>query len=286
MSIEVVYRIADLRTRLAARRAEGSSIGLVPTMGALHSGHLSLMERARDENDTVVVSIFVNPTQFNQAEDYQRYPRTLATDVALCESVDVDLVFAPSAEEMYPDAAYTQVDVTTITDGLCGLHRPGHFRGVAVVVLKLLQIVQPDRAYFGEKDAQQLAMIQCLVRDLNVPVEIVPVPTVREEDGVALSSRNQLLTEEERDKAPVLYRALRAAADAIEAGERDPAAIRSIARAILETESAVRVEYLEVVDPVTMQPVTAIHGPVRIAVAAWLGSVRLIDNVAAAPPVK
>ncbi len=283
MSIEVVYTIAELRSRVAERRAEGSTIGLVPTMGALHSGHLTLMERARDENSTVVVSIFVNPTQFNQAEDYQRYPRSLATDVALCESVDVDIVFAPSSEEMYPEEVLTSVEVATITEGLCGAYRPGHFDGVATVVLKLLQIAQPDRVYFGEKDAQQLAMIQKLVRDLNVPVEVVPVPTVREEDGVALSSRNQLLSEADRDKAPLIYRALQAAAAVVECGSKDPAAVKRAAEAVLQKEPAIRVEYLEVVDPVTMRAVEAVNGPARVAVAAWLGGVRLIDNVLAAP---
>ncbi|MCX6625280.1 MAG: pantoate--beta-alanine ligase [Acidobacteria bacterium] len=281
--MEVVDTIAELRARLAGRRGAGSSIGLVPTMGALHRGHRSLMELARGENSTVVVSIFVNPTQFNQAEDYQRYPRTLTSDVALCESAGADLVFAPSAAEMYPEAARTVVEVTKLTDGLCGLNRPGHFRGVALVVMKLLQIVQPQRAYFGEKDAQQLAVIERLVRDLNVPVAIVGVATVRENDGVALSSRNQLLTAEERATAAVLYRALRAAASAIEGGERDPGTIRRVAMAVLETEPAVRVEYLEVVDPATMGAVAAIDGATRIAVAAWLGRVRLIDNVLAAP---
>lgn len=283
MSLEVVYTIEDLRFRIARKRAAGATIGLVPTMGALHSGHLSLMERARDENDSVIVSIFVNPAQFNQEEDYNRYPRSLETDVELCETVGVAIVFAPSAAEMYPEEAYTSVEVSTITEGLCGAFRPGHFTGVATVVMKLLQIVQPDRVYFGEKDAQQLAMVERLVRDLNVPVKVVAVPTVRDEDGVALSSRNQLLSKPDRAKAPVVYHALKAAVAVAASGVTDVEAMKAAAAAVLAREPSVRVEYLEVVDPATMQPVEKVDQPVRIAIAAWLGGIRLIDNLLATP---
>lgn len=281
MSVEVVYTIHELRIRLAAARASGSLIGLVPTMGALHEGHLGLMERARDANRTVVVSIFVNPAQFNEPLDYERYPRSLEDDLEICESADVDFIFAPPIEEMYPDETFTSVSVAKITDELCGASRPGHFDGVALVVLKLLHIVQPDRVYFGEKDAQQLAMIQRMVLDLNVPVEVVPVPTARDKDGVAFSSRNQLLSSADRVKAAVIHRSLQAAAAAIDGGAREASAVKSAAAVVLDAEPALRVEYLEVVDPVTMQPVARIDGPARVAVAVWLGGVRLIDNVLA-----
>lgn len=281
MSTEVVYSIADLRIRLAEMRAGGSLIGLVPTMGALHEGHLRLMERARDANRTVVVSIFVNPAQFNEPLDYERYPRSFEDDMEICESADVDFIFAPPIEEMYPDEAFTSISVAKITEQLCGSSRLGHFDGVALVVLKLLHIVQPDRVYFGEKDAQQLAMIQRMVLDLNVPVEVVPVPTVRDEDGVAFSSRNQLLSGSDRAKAAAIHRSLQAAAAAVDGGAKEAAAVKRAAAAVLDAEPAIRVEYLEVVDPVTMQPVARIDGPVRVALAVWLGGVRLIDNVLA-----
>src|SRR5580698_4027552 len=212
---EVVAEIGELRNRLGRQAA----VGLVPTMGALHRGHAALLDIARRENDFVVVSIFVNPIQFDRAEDLEKYPRTMEEDLRVCESCGVDLVFAPSDGDLYPREQLTFVESSVLSAGLCGAHRPGHFRGVATVVLKLLNIVQPDRACFGEKDAQQLAVIRRMVRDLNLPVEIVGVPTVREPDGLALSSRNRRLSPAERSIAPVLYRALRAVAVRIEAGE-------------------------------------------------------------------
>ncbi|MGD1071026.1 MAG: pantoate--beta-alanine ligase [Bryobacteraceae bacterium] len=265
----IITSIDALRRRLLLSRMRGRTIGLVPTMGALHEGHLKLIAKARADCQVVVASIFVNPIQFNRREDFAHYPRTLESDTRQCSEAGVDVIFAPAAEEMYPAPLATFVDVPALGEHLCGPHRPGHFRGVATVVMKLLQIVQPDVAYFGEKDAQQLAVIRRMVRDLNVPVEIVAVPTVREADGLALSSRNQRLTPEERQIAPMLYRALQIAAwEGI-----------GKAREFLQAEPRIRLEYLEAVDPVEMQPVGGMERPALIAIAAWIGNVRLIDNL-------
>jgi pantoate--beta-alanine ligase len=273
-----LHTIEETRAKLAAHRQQGRTIGLVPTMGALHRGHGCLIEAAVRETDSVVVSIFVNPIQFNDASDFSQYPRTLDSDVAYCESLGASIVFAPSAEEMYPEPQQSFVDVEGISEHLCGKFRPGHFRGVATVVLKLLQIVQPDRAYFGEKDAQQLAVVRRMVRDLNVPAEIAAVPTVREPDGLALSSRNKHLTAEQRRLAPLLYQALQLARKRIAEGGRDPEDIRREAQETLR-KAEIWVEYFEVVDAGTMQPVKRIQGPVCVAAAIWLGATRLIDNV-------
>jgi pantoate--beta-alanine ligase len=242
-------------------------------MGALHAGHAALVDAARRECGVVVVSIFVNPTQFNNQDDLARYPRTLDADIVLCRELGVDVVFAPSAAEMYPEPLECSVDVGRLADHLCGKFRPGHFRGVATVVLKLFQMVQPERAYFGEKDAQQLAIIKRLTADFNVPVEIVEVPTVREADGLAMSSRNRHLSADERAVAPGLFHALQDARQRIAAGERN-------ARAICEAVATdLPLEYFDIVDPLTMQPVDRIEGPVRVAGAMWIGSTRLIDNI-------
>ena len=248
-------------------------------MGALHAGHGRLIEEARTQSASVVVSIFVNPTQFNQREDYARYPRPLAADLEFCAARGVDLVFAPAVEEMYPQPQVAYVEMGRIADHMEGRFRPGHFRGVATVVLKLFQIVQPDGAWFGEKDAQQLAVIRRMVADLNVPVGIVGVPTVREPDGLALSSRNRHLNEEERMIAPRIYQALRAAERAIAAGESDAEAVKRAASELLDAEPRIRIEYLEVADDAEMRPVPQIAGPVRVAAAVWLGQTRLIDNI-------
>jgi pantoate--beta-alanine ligase len=266
--------VKDVRKALETAK----NIGLVPTMGALHAGHEALIQRARKDSEVVVVSIFVNPLQFGPNEDYTRYPRALQRDLEICGRNGADVVFAPSVQEMYPLPELTFVDVTRVSEHLCGAFRPGHFRGVATVVLKLLNIVRPDRAYFGEKDMQQLAVIRRMVLDLMVPVEIIGVPTVREADGLAISSRNQYLNPAERNTAPVLHRALREAAARIRSGERDVSKIREAALAILKTEPLVRLEYLEIVDPVEMQPLSTISGPARIAAAIWIGNTRLIDN--------
>jgi pantoate--beta-alanine ligase len=252
-------------------------------MGALHAGHGSLLEIARRDCDVVVASIFVNPIQFNQAGDFQGYPRGLETDLEFCGERGVDFVFAPSEEEMYPAPLDTFVEVERLTGHLCGPHRPGHFRGVTTVVAKLFNIVQPDRAYFGEKDAQQLAVIQRMVRDLDMPVDIVPCPTVREADGLAMSSRNKHLTPEQRERAPVLYRALRAAADTAKAGQ-DAGSMLAAAEKVLATVPEFEVEYIDVVDAAEMQPVERIEAPVRVAIAAWAGETRLIDNILVSRP--
>lgn len=277
--LSVVSAVASLRERLREHQRQGRTIGFVPTMGALHAGHRQLMETARDECDVLVVSIFVNPLQFDRPDDLARYPRTFETDRALCESAGVDIIFAPTVEELYPEEQKTFVDVPDLTGNLCGAFRPGHFRGVATVVLKLFGIVQPDRAYFGQKDAQQLAVIARMVRDLNVPVTIVPIPTVREPDGLALSSRNKHLSTDERQIAPAIYRALSLAGAQIAAGERSPATLRENGLLLLQQYPELRVEYLELVHPETLQPVVEITGRVLIAIAAWIGSTRLIDNI-------
>jgi pantoate--beta-alanine ligase len=248
-------------------------------MGALHAGHERLIQTARTECETVTVSIFVNPLQFGPNEDYSRYPRTLAEDLKICEKNGVDVVFGPAVEEMYPSPQVTFVDVGRLAEQLCGRFRPGHFRGVATVVLKLLSIVQPDRAYFGEKDLQQLTIIRRMVSDLNLPVTIVGVPIVREPDGLALSSRNKYLNPEERQAAPALYQALRQAAAQIRAGERDAAKIQSVAVDLLARSPVIRVEYFEIVEPTELQPVRIVSSPVRIAAAIWIGKTRLIDNL-------
>jgi pantoate--beta-alanine ligase len=279
----VVETIDEMRGSIATRRGLGA-IGLVPTMGALHAGHARLVEQARHECRTVVVSIFVNPLQFDRADDLTRYPRPFAADLALCAKLGVDVVFAPTPAVMYPQPPDCTVHVGRSAEYLCGAFRPGHFDGVATVVLKLLNIAQPDVAYFGEKDAQQLAIIRRTVSDLNVPVVITGVPTVREPDGLALSSRNQHLGAGERALAPRLFRALSAVRDAVAAGTIDPAAARSRGVDIIGTDPLLRLEYLELVDPVTFQPVERIAAPVVAAAALWVGKTRLIDNVLCTPP--
>lgn len=276
MSSKLVHTIGKLRSSLSPHRT--NVIGCVPTMGALHAGHGRLIEQARTESGVVVVTLFVNPIQFNRSDDFDRYPRTLETDVEFCSKRGADFVFAPDVHEMYPREVLTHVDVDRLADHLCGPFRPGHFRGVATVVSKLFMIVQPDRAYFGEKDAQQLAIIQRMVSDLNIPVTVVPVPTMREPDGLAMSSRNQRLSPTERQSAAILYRALVTARDRIGDGARQA---KDAARAVLDQAPEVRVEYLEVVDAEEMQPVETVLAPVRIAIAAWVGNTRLIDNVLA-----
>ena len=275
MYVRAVHSVNDLRKALESAEL----IGLVPTMGALHAGHENLIEMARRECTTVVVSIFVNPIQFGPSEDYARYPRPLERDLEACARRGADLVFAPPVEEMYPLPQLTFIEVTRISEHLCGKFRPGHFRGVATVVLKLLNIVQPQRAYFGEKDMQQLQVIRRMALDLNLPVTIVGVPTVREADGLALSSRNKYLSVEERRAAPALYQALQAAVRGIREGERDVTKARTAALEILEKQPLIRVEYLEIVDPDELAPVSTIGRSVRLAAAIWIGRTRLIDNV-------
>ena len=279
--MRVVTSVSEARAVLDAARARGETVALVPTMGALHEGHLSLIRAARAENDVVVVSIFVNPTQFGPKEDLERYPRDLDRDRGLCEDAGADLIFSPPAEEMYPRGFSTWVEVEGLTDGLCGRSRPGHFRGVCTVVTKLLSICSPERAYFGEKDAQQLAVITRMVRDLDLRVAVVPCPTVREADGLAMSSRNARLTPEERAQASTLYRALGTAKDLVDAGERDPAVLQDALRAVLAEADLGEVDYVEIVRTDDLTPVTAIEGTCLIAVAVKFGGsgTRLIDNI-------
>ncbi len=270
--------IAALRAAVREARGQGKTIGVVPTMGALHEGHASLIRQARVETGFVVVTVFVNPIQFDRPEDLAKYPRDLATDVKLCERMGADAVFAPSVEEMYPGELMTSVEVTGVSDKLEGEYRPGHFKGVATVVAKLLNIAGADRAFFGEKDAQQLAVIQKMVADLNLPTEIVPVATLRERDGLAMSSRNRLLSETDRRLAPALYRALSVARDRLQGGA-SPKEARDAALVSLAATPEIQVQYLDVADAASMQPVERVTGPVRVAAAVWLGKVRLIDNV-------
>lgn len=254
-------------------------VGFVPTMGAIHEGHLSLVRASVERCAVTAASIFVNPTQFGPHEDFARYPRPFEQDVQLLDAAGVDMVFAPLPEEMYLPDASTSVVVERVSEGLCGQYRPGHFRGVATVVLKLFNIVQPHLAFFGQKDAQQCAVLKRMVRDLDVPVQIVVCPTVREPDGLAMSSRNAYLSEDERRRALALRRSLLAARDAWRAGERSAEALRSIGLAVLDAAGGVRVQYWEVVHPETMAPLAAVGDEgALLAVAAYVGETRLIDN--------
>ncbi len=267
-----------VRDAVAAARSEGKTIGLVPTMGALHEGHLSLVRAAVDQCDFVVVSIFVNPTQFGPDEDLDEYPRDLEGDAGKLGALGADLVFAPNVDEMYADDACTVVSVSELTEGLCGAYRPGHFDGVTTIVCKLFNIVQPDRAYFGQKDYQQLVVIRRMVRDLDMPVEVIGLPIVREEDGLALSSRNAYLSDEQRAAAPKLREALEAGAEAAREGASG-AEVERIVAAALDEEPLFDVQYIKAVDPDTLQPLSDRSGPMVIAAAAYLGETRLIDNI-------
>jgi pantoate--beta-alanine ligase len=276
--VKIVRTIAELRAELAPGRRQERSIGLVPTMGALHEGHLSLMRRARQQCEIVVVSLFVNPTQFNDAGDLSVYPRDELRDAALADAIGIDYLFAPPVDEVYPSGFATSVSVSGVTDGLEGEHRGReHFDGVATVVTKLLNMVAPSVAYFGQKDAQQALVIRRLVRDLDLPVRIEVCPIVRADDGLALSSRNALLSAADRDRATSLHRALRAVQAAVAAGERDPVAATEAALAEL-ARAQVEPEYLALVSTETMTPVSRIDGEVLAVVAARVGGIRLIDN--------
>lgn len=283
MSLVTVRTVDEVRANLATARRAARTIGLVPTMGALHAGHASLMEKARTGCDVVAVSIFVNPLQFGPSEDYQRYPRPLEKDLEVCKRVGVDVVFAPALDDLYVSEQRAFVEVTHLADHLCGPFRPGHFRGVATVVAKLFNVIQPHRAYFGEKDYQQLCIIRKMTQDFNFPTEIIPVPIYRDTDGLALSSRNAYLDPEERAAAPALFRALTSAQKMIEEGEKDVGIVKEASAWILDAEPHIRPEYFEIVDPVELQPVGEITDEVRIAGAIWVGKTRLIDNVAARP---
>jgi len=278
----VVERVADLRAHLDAARAQGRTVGFVPTMGAFHEGHRSLMRAARANHDTVVVSLFVNPLQFGPAEDLDRYPKDLEGDLAAAAAEGVDIVFAPPVEEMYPGfpvPPLTTVSVAGLTGGLCGGARPGHFDGVATVVTKLFSIVGPSTAYFGKKDAQQLAVVRRMATDLCLPVDVIGCPLVREADGLAMSSRNRNLSPAEREAATVIHRGLQSGAEVVLGGERDAGKLRRVVANVLTTEPLVRLEYAEVVAADTMEALEEIAGEVLVAVAARVGDVRLIDNM-------
>lgn len=277
--MQVATTIDEVRAGVAEARAAGQRVGLVPTMGALHVGHVSLMEAAAARCDFVVVSIFVNPTQFGPGEDLENYPKPFEQDAALCEQNGVAVVFAPTPEEMYPRKNVTWVTVEKLTEPLCGRSRPVHFRGVTTVCTKLFNIVGPDVAFFGQKDAQQALVIRRMVADLNQPLEIVVCPTVREPDGLAVSSRNRYLSEQQRRDATVVYRSLQKCQAMVEEGRRDADAIRGAMIGVLREAPSLKVEYVSLVDAESLADVVHIEGPLLVAIAAHLGPARLIDNI-------
>ncbi|MBD3285637.1 pantoate--beta-alanine ligase [candidate division WOR-3 bacterium] len=276
--MEIVRTVHEMQTYSDEVRAQGSITGLVPTMGYLHEGHLSLVRRAREDADIVIVSIFVNPTQFGPGEDLSTYPRDFESDVHLLEKENADVIFNPAVSGMYPEPSLTNVYVHKLTQGLCGADRPGHFEGVALVVAKLLNIVKPHKAFFGAKDFQQQAVIRRMVTDLNFDVEIVTCPVVRERDGLAMSSRNMYLTSDERERAAVLNQSLEEAERLIKEGERSVDAILNRMRTMIQSKNPVKIDYVSAVDPDTLEPVTGIRGPVLLAVAVRFGKARLVDN--------
>ncbi|MGC2298920.1 MAG: pantoate--beta-alanine ligase [Acidobacteriaceae bacterium] len=279
----IAKTIAEARAAVAKLRTDGRCIGLVPTMGALHDGHLSLVRAAQAHCSAVVATIFVNPTQFAPGEDFAKYPRTFEADCALLEAEGVDVLFTPEAGEMYPESASTVVEVEGISDRLDGVSRPGHFRGVATVVAKLFNIVQPNHAFFGQKDAAQVAVLRRMVQDLHFNLEMVVCPTVREADGLAMSSRNRYLSAEQRAQALVLSRVLRHMEARIAAGVVDSARLIDAGLAVLAEEPEVRLDYLRIVDPETLEDVADVSAGALVAVAAGVGPARLIDNVVIAP---
>ena len=275
----VIESISEMQELSRSLKREGKKIAFVPTMGYLHQGHLSLVEKARQLGDVVVVSIFVNPTQFGLSEDFDRYPRDLEGDLKKLEPYRVEYVFYPSAREMYPEGYQTYVEVERLSRGLCGDFRPGHFRGVCTVVCKLFNIVQPDFAIFGEKDYQQLRVIEQMTRDLNFPVQIIGMPTIREEDGLAMSSRNAYLSEGERKQALSLSRALFSCQELVKKGEKDSEMLKEKAREIISQNPDARIEYIEIRDAYTLEPLEKIDRPAQMLLAVWVGNTRLIDNI-------
>lgn len=276
--MNIVKTISEVRNEVKNWRKQGLSVGLVPTMGYLHEGHKSLIDRACKENDKVVVSVFVNPTQFGPGEDLATYPRDIQRDAALCEDAGAALIFNPEPEEMYFDDFHTYVTMESLSDELCGKTRPIHFRGVCTVVSKLFHIVAPDRAYFGQKDAQQLAIIKRMVRDMNFDIEIVGCPIVREADGLAKSSRNTYLNPEERKAALVLSKAVGLGQELIQKGERNADVIVEKMKQLIEEEPLAKIDYVQAVDAISIQPVAEIKGTVLVAMAVYIGKTRLIDN--------
>ena len=276
--ITVATTVNEVRTQVKAWKKEGLTVGFVPTMGYLHEGHQSLIKRAVEENDRVVVSIFVNPMQFGPTEDLENYPRDLEKDSALCEATGANLIFHPEPEEMYTDGFCSYVDMSVLTEELCGLSRPVHFRGVCTVVSKLFHIVAPDRAYFGQKDAQQLAIIKRMVLDLNMDVEVIGCPIIREEDGLAKSSRNTYLSPEERKAALILSKTITLGENMVKNGEKDCKVVLDAMKKNIETEPMAKIDYVKIVDGLTMQQIDTIDRPILCAMAVYIGKTRLIDN--------
>lgn len=277
--MRIVSTIEDIRNEVTKARQLGKSIGFVPTMGSLHEGHLSLIRRSKSENSYVVVSIFVNPAQFGAGEDYETYPRNMDQDVKLCEAAGADIVFHPTSEEIYPHNFKTFVEVSGLTEGLCGASRPEHFKGVTTVVTKLFNIVKPDKAYFGQKDAQQVAVIQKMSRELNMEVQVIPCAIVRESDGLAMSSRNIYLNHEERNAALILSKSLLRAKELIATGITCPSTLRQSIVAFINEEPLASIDYVEIVSATSLEPVSILKGDIMVALAVKIGKTRLIDNV-------
>lgn len=278
MSIKVVHTIEEVRSEVKKWRQQGFSVALVPTMGYLHEGHKSLIEKASSENEKVVVSVFVNPIQFGPNEDYDTYPRDIENDMLICEKANASLIFNPDPSEMYFEDFCTYVSVENLTKGLCGEKRPGHFRGVCTVVSKLFNIVKPDKAYFGEKDAQQLAVIRRMVRDLNFDIEIVGCPIIREQDGLAKSSRNTYLSKEERFAALILSKSLNKGKATLQAGERNAEILKKVIVNEISKEPLAKIDYVSIVDSGSLEKVTEIKNSILVAMAVYIGKTRLIDN--------
>lgn len=277
--MEIIRQISPLKEKITEARYQGRSIGYVPTMGFLHEGHLSLLRHARMANDLVVLSIFVNPLQFGTGEDFEGYPRNLEHDAGLAADTGCDIIFVPAAEEMYPKEYATFIEVERLTSGLCGASRPGHFRGVTTVVNKLFNIVTPDRAYFGQKDAQQVVVVKRMVSDLNMNLKIEVLPTIREADGIAMSSRNAYLNQHERKAATVLYRSLCLAQEKIATGERDASTLKQIIQTVINSEQLAQIDYITVVDAENLLELKQLKNQVLIALAVRFGKTRLIDNI-------
>lgn len=277
--MRIITSVQEMQLEMSKLKAQAKSIGFVPTMGFLHEGHLTLIKKARQENDIMVLSIFVNPLQFGPGEDYDTYPRDFERDKALAEREQVDILFYPSACDMYPSSPSIKITVRDRTDVLCGKSRPGHFNGVATVLTKLFNIVMPHRAYFGKKDAQQVAVVDSLIKDFNFPIELVPVDIIREQDGLARSSRNVRLLPDERSQAPVLYKSLQNARKAIEKGERNPETIIGLISKMIETETNGRIDYVEIYRYPELKPMEVLAGTVIVALAVQFSDVRLIDNI-------
>lgn len=273
----VLTGVGEIKAAVASARSTGESIGLVPTMGGLHEGHLSLIRRAREDNDKVIVTVFVNPAQFGPGEDFDRYPRDLKRDTELAAGADI--IFAPDNETIYPEGFSTYVEVEGLTDGLCGAARPEHFRGVTTVCAKLFNIIGADRAYFGEKDAQQVRVIKRMAVDLNIPIEVVPCPIIREDDGLAMSSRNVYLSPSQREQAVCLYEALQRAKGLYGTGEREPGKFISAMERIINSAKDARIDYISIVDDETLEEIKEINRPVLVALGVFFGETRFIDNI-------